>query len=136
MLVGAERVAANGDVIALAGTYRLALAAAAARVPFIVCTTTIGIDLALPDGDDAVIEQGRPTPVLLAAGRRVAPEGTRVRNPAQDLTPASLVTAFVTEIGVVRPPFAPGLAAHVGAATAARRPVILPDTLPPTGSEA
>jgi hypothetical protein len=63
------------------------------------------------DGASAELEEGRPGPVLAAAGTRVAPEGTRIRNPVQDLTPAALVTAIVTEHGVLRTPFAPSIAA-------------------------
>ncbi len=122
VLVGADRVTANGDAIAVSGTYALAMAASAAGVPFMVHTATIGIDPELATGDDAAVEQGRPSIVLFAAGSRIAPEGSQVRNPAQDLTPASLISAIVTEEGVIRAPFAAGLAAHAAAA-AARRPV-------------
>jgi methylthioribose-1-phosphate isomerase len=120
VLVSAERIAANGDVIGVAGTYPLALAAAAAGVPFLVLAATTAVDLATAAGADAVAEQGRPGPVLRAGGERIAPEGTQVRNPRLDLTPASLVTAIVTEAGVVRAPFGPALAAHVGEADARR----------------
>ena len=116
VLVTAERIAANGDVIGVAGTYPLALAASAAGVPLLVLAATTAVDLATAVGADAVAEQGRPGPVLRAGGTRIAPEGTQVRNPRLDLTPASLVTAIVTEAGVARAPFGPVLAAHVDAA--------------------
>src|SRR6185295_1237174 len=102
VLVGADRVAANGDIVAIAGTYPLALAASAAGIPFVVCVGSIALDGALADGAAAELEDGRPGPVLAAAGTRVAPEGTRIRNPVQDVTPASLVTAIVTEHGALR----------------------------------
>ncbi len=120
VIVGADRVAANGDVIAVAGTYPLALAAATARVPFIVCTSTAGIDLGLAAGDDAAVEQGPPGRTSLIDGRRLAPEGTRVRAPSQDLTPASLVSAIVTEQGAIGGAYEASLSAHVAAAQARR----------------
>ena len=78
------------------------------------------MDLATAAGADAAAEEGRPGPVLLAAGTRIAPEGTPVRNPRLDLTPAALVTAIVTEEGVARAPFGPALAAHVDASETRR----------------
>jgi methylthioribose-1-phosphate isomerase len=120
VIVAADRVAANGDVIAIAGTYPLALAAAAAGIPFLVCAPVTALDLATKDGEAATIEEGRPGPVLRAAGSRVAPEGSQIRNPLQDLAPASLVTAIITGEGVLRAPFGPAIEAAV-AATDARR---------------
>ncbi len=120
VLVGADRIAANGDVIAPAGTYPLAMASAAAGVPFLVCATTNAVDLAIATGADAAVEEGRPSSVLRAAGTRVAPEGTQVRNPLQDRVPAALVTAIVTETGVLSAPFGPELADAVAAAMASR----------------
>ncbi|HEX5826670.1 MAG TPA: hypothetical protein VFY23_04060 [Candidatus Limnocylindrales bacterium] len=120
VLVTAERVCANGDVVATAGTYPLALAAHAAGVPFLVLVATSAVDLGTPDGDAATIEEGRPGPVLTAAGTRIAPEATPIRNPRQDRTPASLVTTIVTEEGGLAAPFAEGLAAHVRAAETRR----------------
>ncbi len=120
VLVGADRIAANGDVIATVGAYPLALAAAAAAVPFIVCAATTAVDLAVDEGATATIEQGRPNLVLRAAGTRVAPEGSQVRNPLQDLVPAALVDAIVTETGVLRAPFGPAIVAAVAAAEARR----------------
>jgi eIF-2B alpha/beta/delta-like uncharacterized protein len=119
VLVGADRITANGDVIGTAGVYPLALACHASDVPFIVCAPTNVLDLAVADGASATIEEGRPTPVLRAGGSRIAPEGTQVRNPVQDLVPAALVTAIVTDEGVARPPFGPVLAR--AAATASER---------------
>lgn len=120
VLVTADRVAANGDVIATAGTYPLALAAGAAGVPFLVCAATTAIDLASATGYAAGIEQGRPGPVFRAMNTRIAPEGSQVRNPVQDVTPASLVTALVTEEGVLRPPFGDAIAQGVASAAARR----------------
>lgn len=123
MLVAAERVAANGDVVGIAGTYPIALAASAAGIPVLVCAPTTAIDIALPDGREAPLEQAKVNRLLHAAGNRIAARGTQVRSRSQDLTPAALVTAIVTERGVLRPPFEPGLAEHAAAAQALRGPV-------------
>ena len=120
VLVTAERVCANGDVIGVTGTYPLALAAAAADVPFVVLVATTAVDLGTPDAAAATLEEGRPRAVLTAGGTRIAPEGTSIRNPRLDRTPASLLSAIITEEGVVQAPFDEGLAAHVQA-TVARR---------------
>jgi len=120
VLVAADRVAANGDVIATAGTYPIALAAQAAGIPFLVCAATTGIDRSAADAAATTIEEGRPGPVLRAAGTRIAPEGSGIRNPVQDVTPASLVTALITEEGVLRPPFEEAIAAACDAAAARR----------------
>jgi methylthioribose-1-phosphate isomerase len=120
VLVAADRVAMNGDVIAPTGAYPLALAAAFSGVPFIVCAATNAIDGTLADGAAATLEDGRPTPVLRAGLTRMAPEGSDVRNPLQDLVPARLVAAIATEEGVLRPPYAPGIAAAVEAASGHR----------------
>ena len=120
VLVGADRICANGDVIATAGAYPLALACAASGIPFLVCAATTAVDLATAGGADATLEEGRPTLVLRAGGTRVAPEGTQVRNPLQDLVPAALVTTIVTETGVLRAPYGPALVSAVATALARR----------------
>ncbi|MCJ7712355.1 MAG: hypothetical protein MUQ32_16160, partial [Chloroflexi bacterium] len=120
VLVAADRVAGNGDVVAIAGSYPLALAASAAGIPFLVCAPVTAVDLATEDGAAATIEEGRPSPVLWAAGTRIAPAGSQIRNPLQDLTPAALVTAIVTGEGVLRAPYGPAIAAAVAAADARR----------------
>lgn len=105
---GADRVAANGDVANKIGTYMLALAAHANGVPVYPVVPTSTIDLSLPDGDQIPIEE-RPAGEVLdlqVSGERVPPKGAKARNPAFDVTPASLVTAWVTEKGVIAPPFA------------------------------
>jgi eIF-2B alpha/beta/delta-like uncharacterized protein len=120
VLVSADRVCANGDVVAPAGTYPLALAAHAAAVPFLVLVATTGLDPRVPTAADAPLEEGRPGPVLAVAGTRIAPEGTTARNPRQDRTPARLVTSIVTELGPIAAPFADGIAAQAAAADARR----------------
>jgi len=102
VIVGCDRVAANGDVANKVGTYGLALAARAADIPFVVAGPTSTIDQATPTGADIVIEERDPGEVRAAAGHPITLEGAPCRNPAFDVTPASLVTALVTERGVIR----------------------------------
>jgi methylthioribose-1-phosphate isomerase len=110
VILGADRIAANGDVANKVGTYSLALAARAADIPFVIVAPTSTIDPECPTGADIVIEERAGDEVLHALGRRLAPERTRARNPAFDVTPAHLITALVTERGVIRTPSARGLA--------------------------
>ena len=118
ILVGADRVAANGDTANKVGTYTLAVLAARHKIPFYVCAPTSSVDLATPTGAHIVIEERSPDEVLSFRGVRIAPPDTAVRNPAFDVTPADLITAIVTEQGVVKPPFEDGLAAATEAARA------------------
>jgi methylthioribose-1-phosphate isomerase len=103
VVVGCDRVAANGDVANKVGTYALALAARAAGIPFVVAGPTSTIDSSCPDGRSIKIEEREPEEVLRVGGTVLAPEGTACRNPAFDVTPASYVTALVTERGVAQP---------------------------------
>ena len=112
VIVGCDRVAANGDVANKVGTYGLALAAHAAGIPFVVAGPTSTVDLSTPDGAHIAIEERDPEEVRAAAGQPLTPAGTRCRNPAFDVTPAALVTALVTERGIVRSPGTEALAAH------------------------
>ena len=109
VLVGADRVAANGDTANKVGTYPLAVLAARHGIPFYVCAPTSSVDLTAPDGAAIPIEERNPDEVLEFRGVRTAPAGTEVRNPAFDITPAELITGFVTEEGLVTTPFDPGL---------------------------
>ncbi|HEX6104851.1 MAG TPA: S-methyl-5-thioribose-1-phosphate isomerase [Gemmatimonadales bacterium] len=102
-LVGADRIAANGDVANKIGTYGLALAARAHGVPLYVLAPVSTIDPATPNGAAIPIEERAPDEVAGWGGRRTAPEGIGVWNPAFDVTPAELVTAIVTDRGVVPP---------------------------------
>ena len=113
--VGADRVAANGDVANKIGTYMLALAARDNEVPFYAVVPTSTIDLSLPSGADIPIEERDPGEVLNLEheGRPIAPKNSKARNPAFDITPNRLVTAIVTEVGVLRPPYEETLAAAV-----------------------
>ncbi len=103
VITGADRIAANGDVANKVGTYPLALAAQANGVPFVVAAPSSTIDLDAPDGDAIPIELRSASEVLEINGMRVAPENTQAYNPAFDVTPAHLISAIVTELGVVRP---------------------------------
>jgi methylthioribose-1-phosphate isomerase len=109
ILVGADRVAANGDTANKVGTYTLAVLAQRHGVPFLVCAPLSSVDLATTDGAAIPIEDRPAAEVTEVRGTRIAPAGTAVRNPAFDVTPAALITAIVTEEGVVRPPFEAGL---------------------------
>ncbi len=113
--VGADRVAANGDLANKIGTYMLALAAHDNGVPFYSAVPLSTVDLSLASGDEIPIEERDPAEVLdiLQAGRPVAPTDSKARNPAFDVTPHRLVTAIVTEAGALYPPFAPALARAV-----------------------
>lgn len=115
-LVGADRVAANGDVANKIGTYSVAVLAREHGLPFYVAAPTSSIDLGVPGGDSIPIEERSPEEVVHFAGLRVAPEGVRVENPAFDVTPHRLVSAIVTERGIVREPYAAELAALLGVA--------------------
>ena len=103
VLVGADRIAANGDVANKIGTYGLALAARAHGVPFYVAAPSSTVDLATPDGAAIPIEERAAEEVAALGGRRSAPAGVQVWNPAFDVTPAELVTAIITDRGVFEP---------------------------------
>ena len=105
ILVGADRIAANGDTANKVGTYPLAVLAQRHRIPFYVCAPTSSIDPATPDGAGIEIEERSADEVLSVRGVRIAPAGTDVRNPAFDVTPAELIAGIITERGVFRYPY-------------------------------
>jgi methylthioribose-1-phosphate isomerase len=109
VVVGADRIAANGDVANKIGTYSVAVLAKENGVPFYVAAPVSTFDLATPDGSAIPIEERPAEEVTHHAGRRVAPLGIAVRNPAFDVTPHRYVAAIVCERGVARPPFAESL---------------------------
>ncbi|HET7456149.1 MAG TPA: S-methyl-5-thioribose-1-phosphate isomerase, partial [Gemmatimonadaceae bacterium] len=104
-IVGADRIAANGDVANKVGTYALALAARHHGIPFYVAAPASTFDAATPTGDAIVIEQRSPDEIRRGFGAATAPEEADVYNPAFDVTPAELVTAIVSDRGVHRPPY-------------------------------
>jgi methylthioribose-1-phosphate isomerase len=111
VVVGADRIAANGDVANKIGTYALAVLAAHHHLPFYVAAPWSTVDLETPTGRSIPIEERGGEEVLALAGQRIAPAGVPARYPAFDVTPEALVTAIVTERGVVRRPYAEGLRA-------------------------
>jgi methylthioribose-1-phosphate isomerase len=116
IVVGADRIAANGDTANKIGTYGLAILADAHDIPFYVAAPCSTIDLQTPTGAAIPIEERSPREVTHMAGMAVAAEGAAVRNPAFDVTPARYIAAIVTERGVVRPPFDQGLQRLVASA--------------------
>jgi methylthioribose-1-phosphate isomerase len=103
VIVGADRIAANGDVANKIGTYGLALAARAHGIPFYVAAPSSTLDLATPDGSRIPIEQRGASEVASWQGTRTAPAGVKVWNPAFDVTPAELITAIITDKGIFPP---------------------------------
>src|SRR5262249_54232519 len=104
VVVGADRVAANGDVANKIGTYGLAVVAHRHAIPFYVAAPISTVDLACPRGDQIPIEERPPREVSHVFERQVAPNGVKIANPAFDVTPNELITALVTERGVARQP--------------------------------
>jgi methylthioribose-1-phosphate isomerase len=105
VVVGADRIAANGDVANKVGTYSVAVLAKENNVPFFVAAPISTLDLSLATGDLIPIEERAAAEVTHVFGHAVAPEGTAVRNPAFDVTPARYVSAIITENGVARAPY-------------------------------
>ena len=105
IVVGADRIAANGDVANKIGTYSVAVLAKENNVPFYVAAPISTLDLTLPHGDGIPIEERGAREVTHVFGVQVAPDGTDVRNPAFDVTPNRYVTAIITEKGVARAPY-------------------------------
>ena len=109
-VVGADRITANGHVANKIGTYSVATLCKVHNIPFYVAAPYSTIDPKLHDGNDIVIEERHPDELTVFAGRRIAPEGVPVYNPAFDVTPPELITAIITERGVFRPPYSQTLA--------------------------
>jgi len=106
VIVGADRIAANGDVANKIGTYTLAVLAKESKIPFYVAAPTSTIDLSLSSGDKIPIEERSPEEVTHIMGVPIAPKGIRAANPAFDVTPHSYITAIITEKGIIREPYA------------------------------
>lgn len=118
IVVGADRIAANGDVANKIGTYSLAVLAKENGIPFYVAAPTSTVDLNLPSGDEIPIEERSPDEVTQIRGHQIAPVETEVWNPAFDVTPNRYVAAIVTEQGIARDPYVPALKALVEQASA------------------
>jgi methylthioribose-1-phosphate isomerase len=118
IVVGADRIAANGDVANKIGTYTVAVLAKEHGIPFYVAAPFSTIDLETPDGSKIPIEQRSATEVTHIAGKQMVPDGVEVENPAFDVTPSRYVTAIVTERGIAKAPYVDslrGLAVHAAA---------------------
>jgi methylthioribose-1-phosphate isomerase len=113
VVVGADRIAANGDVANKIGTYGLAVLARHHGIPFYVAAPVSTIDLATKSGADIDIEERDPAEVTAVRGTVLAPAGIPAHNPAFDVTPARLVSGIVTEVGIARPPYGRSLPSHV-----------------------
>jgi methylthioribose-1-phosphate isomerase len=109
IVVGADRIAANGDVANKIGTYTLAVLAKEHGIPFYVAAPFSTVDQATPDGSRIPIEQRNPREVTHIAGKQMVPDGVEVENPAFDVTPAKYVTAIVTEKGIAHEPYGESL---------------------------
>src|SRR5512141_1051751 len=105
VIVGADRIAANGDVANKIGTYTVAVLAKEHNIPFYVAAPWSTIDLATPDGERIPIEQRDQREVTHIAGKQMVPDGVSVENPAFDVTPAKYVAAIITELGIARAPY-------------------------------
>ena len=105
IVVGADRIAANGDVANKIGTYTVAVLAKENGIPFYVAAPISTVDLACPDGDKIPIEQRNPREVTHIGGKQMVPDGVSIENPAFDVTPARYVAAIITERGIVRAPY-------------------------------
>ena len=114
IVVGCDRVAANGDVANKIGTYTLAVLARRHSIPFYVAGPTSSIDVECASGKDIPIEQRNPKEVSHIFGKALAPKGIQVFNPAFDVTEHDLVSAIITEKGVIYPPYQQNIRSHVG----------------------
>ena len=114
VVVGCDRVAANGDVANKIGTYAIAVLAKRHGIPFYVAAPTSSIDLNCPSGKAIPLEQRDPKEVSHIFGRSLAPKGIRIFNPAFDVTAQDLISAIITEKGVIHPPYQHNIRAHVG----------------------
>ena len=109
IVVGADRIAANGDVANKIGTYTVAVLAKEHGIPFYVAAPISTVDLECPDGSEIPIEQRNPTEVTHIAGKQMVPDGVQVENPAFDVTPAQYIAAIITERGIARAPYTESL---------------------------
>ena len=135
VIVGADRIAANGDTANKVGTYPLAVLAARHGIPFYVAAPMSTVDLDTPDGAAIPIEERKAAEVLQVRGVSIAPPGTDVRNPAFDVTPAELITGIITDEGVVTAPYLDGLASAVARRVARRASAGDPASRPAPASE-
>jgi methylthioribose-1-phosphate isomerase len=117
VIVGADRIASNGDVANKIGTYTLAVVAKENGIPFYVAAPTSTVDQTISSGEEITVEERRPEEVTRFGGTQTAPEGIGVRNPAFDVTPHRYIAAIVTESGIVREPYSENLSKIVNGPT-------------------
>jgi methylthioribose-1-phosphate isomerase len=110
VVVGADRIAANGDTANKIGTYSVSVLAKEHGIPFYVAAPLSTVDLTVASGDEIPIEERDPCEVTAFRGEQVAPQGAVARHPAFDVTPAANIAAVITEAGVLRAPFSAALA--------------------------
>jgi methylthioribose-1-phosphate isomerase len=109
VVVGADRIAANGDVANKIGTYTVAVLAKEHSIPFYVAAPWSTVDMSTPTGEQIPIEQRSSSEVTHHGGKQIAPDGVLVENPAFDVTPSKYVTAIITERGIAKSPYAESL---------------------------
>ncbi len=122
VVVGADRIAANGDTANKVGTYSVAVLAREHGIPFYVAAPISTVDLNTPDGSTIPIEERNPREVTHVGSNQLTPVGVQIRNPAFDVTPSRFITAIFTECGVAKPPFAETLAALCASPATVSRP--------------
>lgn len=105
VIVGADRIARNGDTANKIGTYSLAVLAKENNIPFFVAAPTSTIDLSILSGDEIDIEERNPDEIIFFGKRKIAPDGVKVSNPAFDVTPSKYITGIITEKGIVKPSY-------------------------------
>jgi methylthioribose-1-phosphate isomerase len=120
VVVGADRIAANGDTANKIGTYTVAVLAREHQIPFYVAAPLSTIDLSTPDGSQIPIEERNPREVTHLGGQQLTPVGALIRNPAFDVTPHHLIAGIITERGILRPPYSESLARAFEAAAEVR----------------
>ena len=113
VIVGADRIAANGDTANKIGTYSVAVLAHAHRIPFYIAAPISTIDFSISQGNKIPIEERKAEEITSWFGKRVAPKGIKVYNPAFDVTPAKYIAGIITEKGVARPPYKKSLKKYV-----------------------
>jgi methylthioribose-1-phosphate isomerase len=121
VITGADRIAANGDVANKIGTYGVAVLAKAHGIPFYVAAPSSTFDLSLHTGAEIPIEQRNPDEVTQGLGKRTAPDNVKVYNPAFDVTPARLITALITEKGIIYPPYKRNIAKILNGSASSKR---------------
>jgi methylthioribose-1-phosphate isomerase len=114
VIVGADRITRNGDTANKIGTYGVALLAKAHNIPFYVAAPFSTFDLAMESGEQIPIEEREAEEITCGFGKQTAPTGVKVFNPAFDVTPNSLITAFITDKGVIKPPYTSSIVSTLG----------------------